>query len=292
MNKLSIGQLYQVPWTGGMSYVITLRDEGFIIIDGGQASRFYRDHEKVLFEYLVKRSGDKKPKILGWFFTHFHLDHVACAGEFLIEHKDDIEVDGFYINPPGDDDNTRDFEMEEVLKKGMDAHPDTERHYLNTGDKFEFPHCSVDLLLSATDLCRYGYTSPNHISAVFRVAFDNGTSFLVTGDSDNDRMLRLFDPNDPLYRPFDELKCDVFQSPHHGRILGNHEEAAKFAEVLKEMKPKIAFFPICQGSYDTDEFYSSEAWADNYYLIHSGAKCFHHSETVTVDMDNFSFEVE
>ena len=105
-------------------------------------------------------------------------------------------------------------------------------------------------------------------------------------------MLRLFDENDPLYRPFDEIKSDIFQSPHHGRILGNHEEAAKFADVLKKMQPKIAFFPICQGSYDTDPFYNSEEWADNYYLIHSNAKCFHHSETVTVDMDDFTFEIE
>ncbi len=292
MNKLSIAQLYQVSWTGGMSYVITLRDDGFIIIDGGQGDRFYEAHSKVLYKYLTDRSGGKKPKILGWFFTHFHLDHVVCASEFLIKHKDDIEVEGFYINPPANDDSNRDFAMEEVLDKGMDAHPDTKRVYLKIGDKFTFPHCTVDMLLTSTDLCRYGYTSPNHVSAVFRMAFDNGTSFLVTGDSDNDRMLRLMDENDPLYRPFEEIKSDIFQSPHHGRILGNHEEAARFAEALKMMAPKVAFFPICKESYETDEFYLSEDWADNYYLIHSGANCFHHSETVTVNLDDFSFEIE
>ena len=292
MNKLSVGQLYMVPWTGGMSYVITLRDDGFIIIDGGQGGSYYNEHASILFDYLIKRTNGKKPKILGWFFTHFHVDHVALPGEFLIEHKNDIEVEGFYINPPGDDDSTRDFAMEEVLKRGMDAHPDTKRYYLNTGDKFSFPHCTVDILLSAADLCRYGYTYPNNISAVFRIAFDNGTSFLVTADSDNDRLLRLIDEQDSLYRPFDEICSDIFQSPHHGRILGNHEESARFAEVLKRMNPKVAFFPVCRESYETDEFYSSECWADNFYLLHSGAKCFHHSETVTVNMDDFSFELE
>ena len=172
MNKLSTAQLYMVPWTGGMSYVITLRDDGFIIIDGGQGSRFYNDHARVLYNYLIKRSNGDKPHILGWFFTHFHLDHVACAGEFLQEHRNDIVVDAFYINPAGNDDSTRDFEMEELLQKGMDSHPCAKQYYLSTGDKFSFPHCKVDILLTASDLCSYGYTSPNHISAVFRVEFE------------------------------------------------------------------------------------------------------------------------
>lgn len=292
MYKLSVGQLYQSPWTGGMSYVITLRDEGFVIIDGGQGDRFYEAHSKVLWKYLSDRSGCKKPKILGWFFTHFHLDHVVCASEFLIEHKDDIEVKCFYINPPGDDDTTRDFEMEAVLEKGMEAHPDTPRHYLKTGEKISFPHCTVNMLLTASDLSKYGYTSPNHISAVFRIEFENGSSFFVTGDSDNSRILRLFDISDPLYHPFNELKSDLFQMPHHGRTMGNHEESVMLAEVLKKMKPRVAFFPVCQESFNTDPIYNSENWAENYYIIHSDAKCFHHSETVTVNMDEFSFIIE
>ncbi len=293
MNGLTVAQLYMVPWTGGMSYVITLRDEGFIIIDGGQGSSYYNDNAKVLYDYLIKRSNGSRPKILGWFFTHFHLDHVACAGEFLQEHKDDIELQGFYINPAGDDDATRDFEMEELLEKGMDAHPDATRRYLKTGEKIDFPYCYVDILLTECDLTPEGYRGPNNISAVFMFRFENGRNFLVTGDSDIARMMRLFDEQDSLYRPLKELRFDIFQSAHHGRTLGTYEEARDFADCLKKLpKPSVCFFPIQKGSFETDTFYKDECWADNYYLLHSGAKCFHHSETVTVNIEDMSIEIE
>lgn len=293
MNKLTVAQLRMVPGTGGMSYVIDLRGEGFIIIDGGQGSSFYRAHADVLYNYLTERSGNEKPIILGWFFTHFHLDHVACAGEFLQEHKDDIIVKNFYINDAGDDDATRDFEMEALLQRGMDAHPDTQRHFLKTGEKICFPHCYADILLTNCDITPLGYTGPNNISAVFRIVFENGRSFFVTGDSDIARMMRLFDENDPLYRPLDELSFDIFQSAHHGRTLGTPEEAAAFADCLRQLPaPSVCFFPIHKASFETDPLYIDEKWADNQYMIHCGARCFHHTGTVIVDLDDMSVNTD
>lgn len=292
MNSLTVAQLEIVPGTGGMSYVVNLRDEGFIIIDGGQGAQFYKSHSEVLFNYLKKHTKREKPLILGWFFTHFHLDHVACAGEFLQEHIDDIDVKAFYINPAGDDDTTRDFAMEELLESGMYAHSNAQKHYLKTGEKIEFPHCIVDMFLTADNLNKYKHTGPNNLSAVFKMNFDTGKSFFVTGDSCHDRLLQLFDEDSALYHPIEELVCDIYQTPHHGRSLATLEEAAAIKECYRLMNPSIVFFPIHKGSFDTDEFYNDEKWADNYYLIHSGASCFHHTQTVTVNMENLSFEIE
>ncbi|MBO7217490.1 MAG: MBL fold metallo-hydrolase [Clostridia bacterium] len=293
MNSITVAQLEMVPGTGGMSYVITLRDEGFIIIDGGQGARFYDTHAKILYEYLIKRSNGKKPLILGWFFTHFHLDHVACAGEFLKEHTEDITVKAFYINHPGYDDKTRDFEMEELLNSGMDMHPHAEKYYLKTGEKINFPYCVVDVLLTSENLNNNGETGPNNISSVFKVNFDSGKSFLVTGDSDHDRLLQLFDKNSQVYRPLEELKCDIYQVPHHGRSLATELDAINLKECYEQIMPKMVFFPIHKESYETCEFYLDKKWAENYYLIYeSGAKCFHHTQTVTVDIADLSVEIE
>ena len=88
-NPLTVAQLELTDGTGGMSYVVTLKDEGFIIIDGGMGNNYYSKHSSTLFDYLFSRTPNgQKPVILGWFVTHFHNDHVENTSEFLIEYAD------------------------------------------------------------------------------------------------------------------------------------------------------------------------------------------------------------
>ena len=294
-NPLSVAQLELVHGAGGMSYVITLKNEGFIIIDGGMGNNYYNKHSNVLFNYLFSRTTKgEKPVILGWFFTHFHNDHVECAAEFLSEQADRLDVRAFYINSPGDNNYVdRQTAMETLLNTGMNAHPSAERHYLKTGEKIEFPHCTVDILLTSSNLNSKGQTKPNNISAVFKMNFDTGKSFLVTGDTDYDRLLQLFDKNSTVYRSPNELVCDIYQIPHHGRPLATTEEATKLATHYEQLNPQIVFFPVSQKNYSSDEYYNDKKWAANYYLINnSDAQCFHHSQTVTVNMEDLSIEIK
>lgn len=292
-NGLTVAQLELQPGTGGMSYVITLKNEGFIIIDGGMGNNYYSKHSNILFNYLFKRTTKgEKPVILGWFFTHFHNDHVENAAQFLKEYADKIDVKTFYINPAGDDDSTREIEMEKLLREGMDANPDADKHYLKTGEKIEFPHCTVDMLLTSSNLNSNGDTAPNNISAVFNMHFDTGKSFLVTGDTDHDRLLQLFNKNSSVYRPLEDLKCDIYQTPHHGRSLATASEALKLKTRYEQLNPPIVFIPVSQKSCSEDEFYNDKKWAENYYLIYqSGAQTFHHTQTVTVNMEDLSVEI-
>lgn len=294
-NPLSVAQLELVPGTGGMSYVITLRNEGFIIIDGGQGNQFYSRHSNVLFKYLFDRTTKgEKPVILGWFFTHFHNDHVECAAEFLKEQADRLDVRAFYINSPGGDDyEDRQTAMEDLLESGMNAYPNAERHYLVTGEKIEFPHCTVDTLLTSSNLNSNEDTRPNNISAVFKMNFDTGKSFLVTGDTDHNRVLQLFDKSSSVYRPLEDLKCDIYQTPHHGRSLATAEEPLKLKTCYEQLNPQIVFIPISEKNLKADEFYNDSKWAENYYLINeSGAEIYHHSQTATVNMEDLSTEID
>ena len=210
-NDLTVAQLELTQGTGGMSYVITLRDEGFIIVDGGMGNNYYEKHSNTLFNYLFSRTpAGEKPVILGWFFTHFHNDHVELGSEFLIEQADRLDVRTFYINPAGDDNSTREFEMEDLVKRAVDAHPNADKHYIKTNEKIEFPHCTVDILLTSKNLNTKGDTGPNNLSAVFKMNFDTGKSFFVTGDTDHDRLLQLFDKDSPVYRPLEDLTCDIY----------------------------------------------------------------------------------
>lgn len=289
-NGLTVAQLQLTDGTGGMSYVITLKNEGFIIIDGGMGNNYYSKHSGTLFNYLFKRTTKgENPKILGWFFTHFHNDHVENAAQFLKEYADKVDVSTFYINPAGDDDSTRELDMEALVREGMDANPEADKHYLKTGEKIEFPHCTVDMLLTSANLNSNGDTGPNNLSAVFKMNFDNGKSFLVTGDTDHDRLLQLFNKSSDVYRPIEDLKCDIYQLPHHGRSLATSSDAMRLKTRYEQLTPSVVFVPVAKKNFETDEFYIDKKWPENYYLINSGAQVFHHSETITIDLEDLSF---
>lgn len=291
-NPLTVAQLELTDGTGGMSYVVTLKDEGFIIIDGGMGNNYYSKHSSTLFDYLFARTPkDQKPVILGWFVTHFHNDHVENVAQFLKEYADRLDVRGFYINSPGKSDYVdRQTEMEELVNAAMDAHPNADKHYLKKDEKLEFPHCVVDVLATSSNLATDRSTDPNSISAIFKMNFDTGKSFLVTGDTVLNRVNQLFDEESPIYRPLEELKCDIYQVPHHGRPLGSESDAAKLKANCEKLGVSIVFFPVPQSQMQTVEYYTEKKWADNYYLINkAGADVFHHTQTVTVNMEDLSY---
>ena len=194
-NILSVAQLQLTDGTGGMSYVVTLKDEGFIIIDGGIGNKYYSKHSATLFDYIFSRTPKgQKPVILGWFATHFHNDHVENTAEFLIEYADKLDVRGFYINSAGKNNyDDRQTAMEELVSEAMNCYPDVEPHYLKRGEKIEFPHCTVDVLMTSANLGSDKATDPNSVSAIFKMNFDTGKSFLVTGDTTLKRVIALFD---------------------------------------------------------------------------------------------------
>ena len=97
------------PATGapGMSYIITLADGSFILIDGGPRQRDQhftkalvdgewvdapRDEEHdcdKLYRLLCERTpAGQKPVVAAWFITHGHSDHTDLAGDFLRKYKD------------------------------------------------------------------------------------------------------------------------------------------------------------------------------------------------------------
>ena len=119
--------------------------------------------------------------------------------------------------------------------------------------------------------------------------FDTGKSFFVTGDTDHDRLLQLFDKDSPVYRPLEDLTCDIYQLPHHGRSLATLAEAQKLKVRYEQINPSIVFVPVSEKNCLNDEFYNDTKWAENYYLLYkSGAESFNYSATVTVNMEDLS----
>lgn len=279
-NKLTVSMLQ----TGGMSLVLTLKDRGFIIIDGGDEQVDYLKHSKMFMDFLKNNSPTEKITVLGWFFTHFHYDHVSLATRFLIENRDILDVKGFYINPFCEVGDDNDQLMRDNLFEAIKHYPDAKVHYLKTGEKLTFPFCYVDIFLSAEDDSPFGRINQNFVSAAFKVVFENGKSFLVTGDCDTGRLLRLLDSEDEVFRTDSELKCDVVQVAHHGLPMYHKPELFGNDEFMKKVDPTIALFPVDKERFKSDERFREPKWADNYYVMHSGATCYYSEEIVTVDM--------
>ena len=89
---------------GGMSYIITLEDSTFIIIDGGMA-RFDNnrlkncEHLMEKLKYLNKRP-DGRIIINAWYITHAHIDHIHCFECFSTLYGKHVTLGCVILNIP------------------------------------------------------------------------------------------------------------------------------------------------------------------------------------------------
>lgn len=287
----------QMEMKAGMSYVIQLDDGRFILIDGGE--HFDVDGARV-YRYLCEKAQGEKPVIAAWFFTHGHRDHVKLAARFMEEYKNDVEIETINYNIPTDVDYTGfdktsgrgDAEAEEMWFKAIENFPNAERHILKTGDTFTFANARVDILTTAFEKYPDPPTSRNHTSAAFKITFANGKSFIVFGDSEGDRLVKLLDPTSPIYCTDETLKSDILQVPHHGLHVARATDYDTIVRLYHKIAPKICFWPQKADRFYNDPWCQSEQYPYNRFLLDSVKdKNFHETQTVVVDMDDLRISI-
>ena len=300
MNLPTVAQM-QLTDHGGSSYVVQLTDGSFIVIDGGHSDKknfnSYTANSNVLWNYLTANAKGGVPTVSAWMITHFHSDHVDTASEFLIKHKEDMRVLSFAYNHPGHEEQLRDVEREDYWQEAMDCYPDAEKRILTTGEKLTFAGCEIDVLITEADRYPDYRKDQNFISAAFRLKFDSGHSFMVTGDCPAPRTYALCDETSAVYRKDEELRAEVLQVPHHGLPIGDPDELKKNVEFYKRVSPKVCLISQYSKRYYSDERFYSDTWYDNDYLIKSAGRdnCYHHTQTTVVDMTSLevrTFEEE
>lgn len=253
------------PATGapGMSYLITLADGSFLIIDGGPRQREQHftkafvngewvdsvpgeEHDcDKLYRLLCERTPEgKKPVIAAWFITHGHSDHTDLAGDFLRKYKDKIDVRvAAYCLPDPLQYPTKN-EKNEILhltvqhiKTGFELVGAT--HWeIHTGQRMSFPGCEVEILHTPEDYFPTPFAWGNHSSSAFRLKF-KGKTFMVLGDCEKDicqQMSYLFGK---------ELKSDILQITHHGANGG-------YTALNAIIDPDICLWSIDAWRFHTD----------------------------------------
>ena len=243
----------------GESYVITLEDGRYIIIDGG-----YMEDAEGLYQFLVdnnKRS-DGKVVIAAWFLSHSHGDHYGCFGQFTSAYSSEVTLE-YLVAAPG---------ISAMYSNGYDDYLTTnlariaEETYQcqlirpHTGQILTFCNTQFQILYTLEDYAlRYGYgtiTSENNASLVFKMTA-NGQTVLFTNDAEKAVSQLLCDTYG------EELKSDIFQMNHHG-VGGCIKRLCEYVD------PEYSLWTTNQISYDlrvSREIGGIDQYESNLYIL-------------------------
>jgi beta-lactamase superfamily II metal-dependent hydrolase len=280
---------------GGMSYVVCLKDGKFILIDGGQ--NFELDGER-LFNYLMTKTGGEKPVVSAWLFTHGHCDHIRLATDFIKNYKDKIVVENIIYNVPkgneynGYDSSFNDVKFEEEFFAMLEKRKDINSVEVKTRDVFNFEGVEIIALNTAFDRYPENPGDRNQTSAVFKLIFDNGISFMVLGDAMGSRLVEMTNPSSTIYCNDKELKSDILQVAHHGLCIGGEEQYGALTTLYKKIAPKICFWPIGATRFYNDPWCQSEKHPYHRFLFGSAKdKNFHQSQTIEIDIQTLAIKL-
>ena len=205
----------------GMSYVITLEDGRFIVIDGGYddyvkdgIKKEPRDAE-IIYEYLQKNNKCKdKITVAAWILTHSHEDHYGAFLKFNRLHKNNVEIQYFIYNSGDPSAYSSEYPTNDFLRCQLpniikNDYPTSKIIKPHVGQSISFCNLSITALFTQEGCAPDIKPSANDASLVLRITV-NGSSVLFMADSDEAVSSRLVD----IYG--NTLKSDFMQVNHHG----------------------------------------------------------------------------
>ena len=203
---------------GGMSYIITLSDSTFIIIDGGNAYESdYHTSTNLLnkMKELNKRP-DGKIIINAWIITHAHADHYQAFEMFSKKYANEVTLEQVIINIPSGQYAAGTYTYDAFNSDGKDINTimkrfsnDVELFIPHTGQEFYIKNIKVEALYTYEDFYPNNLVEFNNSSLVLRTTIEGqtimwGADNYVEGCSIMNLMWSTY------------LKSDIVQMPHHG----------------------------------------------------------------------------
>ena len=186
------------------SFIIS-KDDKVVIIDTG---------EKKLYDKIDKYLKNKNvAKIDYLIISHFDKDHVGSASKII----DNYEIGTVYqSNYPKDTDPYNNYQSS-LISKGIE--PVTVR------EKISFSVDDMDFEIIPPEKEVYNKDPSNNSSLIVSIKYKN-TSYLFTGDIENDRIEEFVNYNTSTY--------DFLKVPYHGHYQ------TKFSSLVENVKPKYA----------------------------------------------------
>lgn len=186
-----------------MSFVILDKSGKVIVIDGGNTL-----DAPYLLQRLRELTGQKKPHVDAWFFTHAHSDHVHAFYELYDKYLDCFSFDKIYCNFPSKQYLALDGAA--TLQKFYDLQG---RIYhkvvtVSVGDVYQIGEAKFEVLYTADTRINDNWC--NNSSTVFKMTLgDRRVLFLGDLGVEGGHVLMRNMP--------EAIKCDTVQMAHHGQ---------------------------------------------------------------------------
>ncbi len=241
-SQAGVNELYQLTDKNQiMSYMLKTKNGSLVMLDGGEA----RDYREII-ALAQHVTGDEKPVIDAWFFSHSHSDHVNAFVELMNEAPDALEIKKVYhhvtseefvlLNESGNKATYRRFIK--ALKKYDESGANIVE--VQEGETYTYDDVKVEVLIVPDEeLAKDSVTPINDCSVVYRMTID-GQRVLFLGDGYHqvgDRLVQKYG---------DDLQADVVQMAHHGSQGVQNSVYAKIA-------PKVCLWPTPQWLWDNDQ---------------------------------------
>ena len=227
----------------GMTYIITLEDGSFIVIDGGSngGSNVELLHKKL--QELNKREGT--PVIAAWYLTHIHQDHCGAFANFASKYGSQYVLEYAIHNLPtkyvGDVDSDgllSPFYDNGTYQRTVNAFVgEAKTVRVHTGMKFNIHGAEFEVLHTWEDCYPQPLQSQNDSSVVTKMML-NGKTFLWLGDMQKQSAEIILDSFENY------VKSDYLQLSHHGLANGGSWELYKTAD------PTVAFWPTSNAIFN------------------------------------------
>ena len=230
----------------GMSYVITLEDGRYIIIDGGywykSSSGASRDANN-LYNFLKSNNKRKDGKIViaAWIFTHDHSDHHGAFSTFAdYGYGSKVELQ-YYISNFGDKSRYTqqpsghlDTGIPGIISSKFNG--SKKKIVPHTGQKITFCNTTFEFMSTQESHAPNKMELVNDASLIIRMTA-NGVKTLFLADTEAQTTSLLLN----MYGS--TLKSDIMQLAHHGFSGGSTTLYSKIA-------PKYTLWPTSQECFN------------------------------------------
>ena len=282
--KITAIEIPGTPSANGMSYILTLEDGSFIVLDGGGVADNNNSDGKLfgalcnLHESIFPEKGavsESNPvHISAWIITHSHWDHYDTFRRVMESpsKRNKLKIDYILGNYPSASELQTEANEDVAMMDGLiDSYcgineGDVKFVKVHTGHKYYLANVELEALVTHEDVNPNRIDTSNDTCTVFRFSIKNTqaptndpTTIIFTGDANRYQsrfMCATFG---------DHLQSDMVQVAHHGAVGCE-------SDFYDTVAPTVLWWPVVYTAFvsqtKTDNKGKSGAAGVDYKLVY------------------------